>query len=416
MRGGVRSVNMNDYFLKAFGRQSTISVKTQIAEEFTELFFKELATACAINMIANTIGKCEIRTFVKGVPERGAEYYLWNYEPNPNENSSDFLQHFFSNLCYDNEALIIEVNGYLYVADSFSRRKYSFYEDVFSNIVIGELTLQKPYKSSDVIYMQLNNIDARQRLEGAYTSYGKIVAKAVRNMLRQGAQKGILDIDAATAQETKFKEKLQKLMDESFKPFFEAESAVLPLTNGYTYTDVTKQGATATPADINERINYEFEMAGRAWRIPKALILGDVSEVEKITKNFLTFAIDPITEKLGEEATRKRYGEEQFCKGNYIDINTNCIQHIDIFEQATNSDKLLSSGLYCIDELRTKLGDTAIGSDWSQRHYITKNYAEAEKMAHLGDEEGGVQSETAESALLLQAGSWIGRPQIIYLR
>lgn len=386
---GVRSVNMNDYFLKAFGRQSTISVKTQIAEEFTELFFKELATACAINMIANTIGKCEIRTFVKGVPERGAEYYLWNYEPNPNENSSDFLQHFFSNLCYDNEALIIEVNGYLYVADSFSRRKYSFYEDVFSNIVIGELTLQKPYKSSDVIYMQLNNIDARQRLEGAYTSYGKIVAKAVRNMLRQGAQKGILDIDAATAQETKFKEKLQKLMDESFKPFFEAESAVLPLTNGYTYTDVIKQGATTTPADINERINYEFEMAGRAWRIPKALILGDVSEVEKITKNFLTFAIDPITEKLGEEATRKRYGEEQFCKGNYIDINTNCIQHIDIFEQATNSDKLLYSGLYCIDELRTKLGDTAIGSDWSQEHYITKNYAEAEKMAHLGDEEGG---------------------------
>lgn len=382
-------MNMNDYFLKAFGRQSTINVKTQIEEEFTEVFFKELATACAINMIANTVGKCEIRTFVKGVPERGAEYYLWNYEPNPNENSSDFLQHFFSNLCYDNEALIIEVNGYLYVADSFSRRKYSFYEDVFSNIVIGDLTLQKTFKSSDVIYMQLNNVDARQRLEGAYTSYGKIVTKAVRNMLRQGAQKGVLNIEANMTQEPKFKEKLQKLMDESFKTFFEAGSAVLPLTNGYTYTDVTKQGASSTPADINERINYEFEMAGRAWRIPKAIMLGDVSEIEKITKNFLTFAIDPIAEKLGEEATRKRYGEEQFCEGNYIDINTNRIQHIDIFEQATNSDKLLSSGLYCIDELRVKLGDTEIGSDWSRKHYITKNYAEAEKMAHLGDEEGG---------------------------
>lgn len=382
-------MNMNDYFLKAFGRKSTINVKTQIEEEFTEVFFKELATACAINMIANTVGKCEIRTFVKGVPERGAEYYLWNYEPNPNENSSDFLQHFISNLCYDNEALIIELNGHLYVADSFSRRKYSFYEDVFSNITIGDLTLQRSYTSSEVIYMQLNNIDARQRLEGSYTSYGKTVAKAVRNMLRQGSQKGILNIDTNTSQKQDFQEKLNKLMTERFKPFYEAESAVLPLQNGYTYTDVTKQGATTTPADINERINYEFEMAGRAWRIPKALILGDVSEVEKITKNFLTFAIDPITEKLGEEATRKRYGAKQFCKGNYIDVNTNCIQHIDIFEQATNSDKLLSSGLYCIDELRTKLGDTAIGSDWSQKHYITKNYAEAEKMAHLGDTEGG---------------------------
>ena len=382
-------MNMNDYFLKAFGKQTTISVKTQIAEEFTEVFFKELATACAINMIANTIGKCEIRTFVKGVPERGEEYYLWNYEPNPNENSSDFLQHFISNLCYDNEALIIGLNGYLYVADSFSRRKYSFYEDVFSNIVIADLTLQRSYTSSEVIYMQLNNIDARQRLEGSYTSYGKTVAKSVRNMLRQGSQKGILNIDTNTSQQKDFATKLNELINERFKPFFDAASAVLPLQSGYTYTDVTKQGGTATPADINERINYEFEMAGRAWRIPKALILGDVVEVEKITKNFLTFAIDPITEKLGEEVTRKRYDAKNFRKGNYIDVNTNCIQHIDIFEQATNSDKLLSSGLYCIDELRTKLGDTAINKDWSQKHYITKNYAEAEKMAHLGDTEGG---------------------------
>ncbi|MCM1417141.1 MAG: phage portal protein [bacterium] len=382
-------MNINDYFLKAFGKQSTISVKTQIEEEITEVFFKELATACAINMIANTIGKCEIRTFVKGTPVKSAEYYLWNYEPNPNENSSDFLQHFVSNLCYDNEALIIELNGRLYVADSFSRRKYSFYEDVFSNIVIADLTLQRSYTSSEVIYMQLNNIDARRRLEGSYTSYGKTVAKSVRNMLRQGSQKGILNIDTNTSQQQDFAEKLNELINSRFKPFFDAGSAVLPLQQGYTYTDVTKQGGAPTPADLNERINYEFEMAGRAWRIPKALILGDVSEVEKITKNFLSFAIDPVTEKLGEEATRKRYGREQFCKGNYIDVNTNCIQHIDIFEQATNSDKLLSSGLYCIDELRTKLGDTAIGSDWSRKHYITKNYAEAEKMAHLGDAEGG---------------------------
>lgn len=382
-------MNMNEYFLKAFGRQSTINVKTQIEEEFTEVFFKELATACAINMIANTIGKCEIRTFVKGVPEKGEEYYLWNYEPNPNENSSDFLQHFFSNLCYENEALIVEVSGHLYVADSFCRRKYSFYQDVFSDILIGDLTLQRSYTSSEVFYMQLNNINARQRLEGSYTSYGKTVAKAVRTVLRQGAQKGILSIDAQTSQQTDFAAKLKELMDNRFKPFYDAESAVLPLTTGYTYTDVTKQGTTATPADLNERINYEFEMAGRAWRIPKALILGDVSDVEKITKNFLTFAIDPLAEKFGEEGTRKRYGVKQFRKGNYIDVNTNCIQHIDIFEQATNSDKLLSSGLYCIDELRAKLGDTAINTDWSRKHYITKNYAEAEKMAHLGDTEGG---------------------------
>lgn len=39
-----------------------------------------------------------------------------------------------------------------------------------------------------------------------------------------------------------------------------------------------------------------------------------------------------------------------------------------------------------IDELRTKLGDTALKTDWSQKHYITKNYTEAEQMDHLGQE------------------------------
>ncbi len=378
-------MNASDFFLRAFGKQATINLKTQIEEQFTEVFFKELATACAINMIANTIAKCEIRTFIKGLPVRKEEYYLWNYEPNQNENSSDMIQKFITNLCYDNEALIVEVNGKLYVADSFIRRKYAFYDDVFSNITIGDMTLQRSFQAKEVIYMQLNNLDARQRLEGSYTSYGQTVAQAIRTVLRTGGQKGILNIDAQTSAQPNFTTQLQQLMDERFKPFFESNQAVLPLTQGYTYTDVTKNAqAMPTPADLNERINYEFEMAGRAYRIPKALMLGDVSDVEKITKNFLTFAIDPICEKFGEEATRKRYGARQFANGNYIDVNTNCIQHIDIFEQATNSDKLLSSGLYCIDELRVKLGDTALGEDWSRAHYITKNYAEASQFDHLG--------------------------------
>ena len=288
--------------------------------------------------------------------------------------------------------MIIDVDGNLYVADSFTRREYAFCEDTFSNVTVKTMTLQRTFAASEVIYLQLNNIDIRQRLEGSYTSYGRTVAKAIRDVIRANGQKGILDIDSATSAGKDFTTQLQELMDNRFKPFFEANQAVLPLTSGYKYTDVTKAATLPTPADLNERINYEFEMAGRSFRIPKALMLGDVSDVEKITKNFLTFAIDPITEKLGEEATRKRYGAKQFAKGNFIDLNTNCIQHIDIFEQATNSDKLLSSGLYCIDELRTKLGDTALKTEWSTKHYITKNYADAEKMEHLGDE-GGEKEE-----------------------
>ena len=374
--------NFNELFLRAFLKKKSLSLKDPVEEIFSEIVFKELSTACAINILANTISKCEFRTFVDGEPVKHDEYYLWNIEPNQNQNSSDMLQQFITNLCYDNEALIVEVNGNLYVADSFSRRRYALYDDLFSNIVIGNITLQTTFPASDVIYCELNNIDVRRRLEGSYTSYGQTVVTAVRDVIRANGQKGILDIDATTQMRPKFTEELDILMNQRFKPFFESNQAVLPLTQGYKYTDVTK-GTPPSPSDLNERINYEFEMAGRAFRIPKAIMLGDVSDVEKITKNFLTFAIDPLADKIGEEITRKRYGIHQYVKGCYLDVNTNCIQHIDIFEQAVNADKLLASGLYCIDELRTKLGDIAIGKDWSQKHYITKNYEEAEAMKHL---------------------------------
>jgi HK97 family phage portal protein len=218
-------LNAGDFFQRAFGKNQKITLKMQIEEEITEVFFKELATACAVNMIASTIAKCEIRTFIKNEQQKKEEYFLWNYEPNQNENSSDMIQKFITNLCYDNEALIVEVNGRLYVADYFSRRQYALYDDVFSNIVIGDMTLQKTFTSSEVIYMQLNNIDVKQRLEGSYTSYGQTIAKSIRNLIRSHGQKGILDIDAQTSAQKDFTEKLQTLMDDRFKPFFEASKS-----------------------------------------------------------------------------------------------------------------------------------------------------------------------------------------------
>lgn len=373
-------MRISEYFTRAaFAGGSSVSIKTQIEDQVSEVLFKELATACAINMIANTVSKCEFRTFVENKKVKGSEYYTWNYSPNCNENSSDLVQKFITNLCYDNEALIVEVNGQLYVADSFYKKEYALKEDVFEGVSIKNLQLQKRFLSSEVIYMNLNNIDAKRRLEGSYTSYGKVVAKSIRDMLRSNGNKGILSIDAITSAQEDFAKQLSIMMNERFKPFFESNQGVLPLTNGYSYTDISK-ASNQNPSDINERINYEFELAGRSFRIPKALILGDVSDVERITKNFLTFAIDPITEKLGEEITRKRYGEKEFLKGNYLDINTNCIQHIDIFEQSTNASNLVGSGIYCINELRDKLGDTTLEGEWANKHYITKNFSDSEKL------------------------------------
>ena len=60
------------------------------------------------------------------------------------------------------------------------------------------------------------------------------------------------------------------------------------------------------------------------------------------------------------------------------------LNKIVIEDSVTGGHGEVFTNVDCIDELRTKLGDTALNKDWSQAHYITKNYAEASQFDHLG--------------------------------
>ena len=119
-----------------------------------------------------------------------------------------------------------------------------------------------------------------------------------------------------------------------------------------------------------------METVARAFNIPVSLLKGDVSDVEKITRNFLTFCIDPICEMIQTEINRKRYGKTEVAKKNYLKVDTTTVMHIDIFDIAEKIDKLIASGMYCIDELRKKLGDAELNTEESKKYWITKNYQE----------------------------------------
>ena len=67
-------------------------------------------------------------------------------------------------------------------------------------------------------------------------------------------------------------------------------------------------------------------------------------------------------------------------KAHILDIDTTCIKHIDIFGVAEKVDKLIACGTYSIDEIRRKLRDTSLNTDWSARHWMTKNYADIENV------------------------------------
>ena len=108
--------------------------------------------------------------------------------------------------------------------------------------------------------------------------------------------------------------------------------------------------------------------------------------MQEIVKVFLTFCIDPIADMIGEELTRKVYGFEGWKKGCYIKVDTSTINHIDVLDVAEKVDKLIASGVNCIDEVRAIIDYPALDSDFSKTHFITKNYDTIEN--RLKGEEG----------------------------
>src|SRR5690606_33969642 len=101
-------------------------------------------------------------TFFKGKGVQEREYYLWNIEPNKNQNSSAFLHKLIAKLYRNNECLVIEQNGQLLVADSFVRKPYALYDDVFTQVQVEDFTFDRPFNQSEVLYYKLNEENIRK--------------------------------------------------------------------------------------------------------------------------------------------------------------------------------------------------------------------------------------------------------------
>ncbi len=356
-------------------------------EKLSNLVAEELTIHAAINLIANSISKCEFKTLKNGKEYQGEEYYVWNYEPNKNQNSSQFLQELTATLLYRNECLVVENNGQLIIAESFTKEEYALKETVFSNVYRKGLTFNRDFRMSEVLYFRLNNKNIRQLLTNLCNGYNNLLEEAVDKYEKAGGEKGTLHIDAQAKGmkygNKSFEEVYEDLMNNRFKRFFNSRNAVLPLWNGFTYTKQAAEQSkksTSEMKDITDVLDEIVVTVARAFNIPVALLKGDVSDVSKVTQNFLTFCVDPLCEMLQTEINRKRYGKYQVQRGCYVRINTTTIMHVDVFEIAEKIDKLISSGMYCIDDLRKKLGETELDTEESKTYWITKNYTSIESL------------------------------------
>mgnify|MGYP005754588563 FL=1 len=340
-----------------------------------QVYIRELAFWTCVNKIANALSKCEFRTYYHHEPVKKGEYYLWNIEPNRNQNASAFLTKLIGKLYLNNEALVVESSGQLYVADDFQKTVYALFDYQFTGVTVDDFTFGKTFYQNEVLYFQLNSLDMRQLVNLLYASYNELLQYAANAYRKSRGSRGILDIDAQAQAEDDFSDTLQELTTNYFKKFFESENAVLPLYDGYKYTELqSKTYSSESTRDIKALADDIFDFTARAFSFPPSLAKGDVQDTEKATDELLTFCMDPLARMLEKEINRKRNGMAGFLAGNYLWIDTTAVKHIDIFDIAAPVDKLISSGIYSINDIRRVIGEAPIDEEWAKTHFITRNY------------------------------------------
>ena len=341
-----------------------------------EVYIRELCLWSAINTISNTISKCEFKTFQNGKEIKEREYYLFNVSPNKNQNSSAFIHKWISQLYLYNECLIIDVDDNLLIADSFQRTPYALYDDVFKGVTVGEFKFDKAFKMSEVMYYKLSEKDMKTVILGLYESYGKLISYGMKCYQKSRGNRGTLNIDAVAQSKPDFQATLEKLLNERFKTFFTAENAVLPLFNGYTFTDIgSKTYSSEGTRDIRAMMDDISDFTAKGFNIPPAMLRGDVQGTKDSVDLYLTICADPLCDMLQEEINRKRNGYSGFIAGNYLQIDTKAIKHVDLLSVSTAIDKLISSGAFCINDIRKLVGENVINEPWANQHFMTKNYA-----------------------------------------
>ena len=353
-------------------------VDTIIAELKDCLSFKLLAIHLAVSYIASTISKCEIKRFIKGVETKDKFYYLFNISPNTNENASELKFKLFYQLYIEGEALIVEHKGNLYVADSFGIEEHPLGENKFTNIAIGTETIRGSKKASDVFYFRLDNKKLSPLIDILGNNYTEILKYAVDTFKASAGEKYKLELSETKAGDPEFMKQFNEVIKQQLKDFINNPKAIYPQFKGYNLQRMGNSESKTDSSDVRNLRKEMFETVAQVLKIPVGILYGNMTNTKEIISMFITFVIEPLTKQLNEELSRKTGTMDEFLNGTYFKVDITSIIHVDLFEIAEKVDKFIGSGVYDIDEIRYKLDEKPLNTEYSKQHWMTKNYGKIE--------------------------------------
>ena len=378
-------------FLQGFFKQdpvrTSLDLETSIFELTKRISYKEYALQLCINKLASSLALCRFDTYEKGKKKHDHYWWRFNFEPNNNVNSIDFLYQIIYEMVHNEDgALIIQTDdGHLVVAESYDIYPSSLYENIYQNIQLyGGYQYERGFYEKDVLRVQLPNKKVKTLLNGVYDDYGQLIQATANAYMRERSMKLKLNIKSMFNQNFGSEEEENKFYDDlftkRFKSIFKPGDTITPLEEGLELSSIDESRASTVSGqikatEVTELFSETINLFADAFAIPRGLLKGDVADVETMTSNFITYAVRPLAKEIESEINRKLYKREAVTEGTKLKIVTNTINTNNVVSLANAADKLISATVATPNEMREELDWEPSDKESMDEFRMTKNYS-----------------------------------------
>lgn len=345
----------------------------QTEEALREISAKNMALEIVVSFVANAFSKTTFK--FKGENAQDRLYFL-NNSPNINQSGQSFLQEFAETLIHNGEAVIFEKDDQFFVADSFYREE-NITGDIFKGITKGDWSSPTDLRRDEVLYFKYKNKRLESFVHNLWSEYGSILSRLLANQKTANQIRATFELNtkknAIEDKETRIA--IKKFVSSIASKIRKDDVVVIPTSPDNKYSEVSSSGSGSSKKGISylDQVDSLKKMyvddVSSILNIPRGLILGDKADNDKNYNLFIETVVEYF-QNLFVSELNKTLTPEEYQKG--MKYSANSVRYRDIFELATNFDKLISSGAFNRNELREESGyDPIEGGD---QFLITKNY------------------------------------------
>ena len=341
-------------------------------------YLKSMALEICISFIARTVAQSVFRISQDKKRVYDDWDYLLNVRPNTDQSAAEFWQRFAYKAIFDNEILAIKTDSNdLLIADSFTRKEYAIFPDVFSDVTVKDYTFQRTFNMDEVIHITYNNEKLTKFMKGMFEDYTELYSRMIQTSMYSNQIRALAGMESSQDLSPEKLAKLQTFIEKMFNAFKTKAFAIVPKLKGFDYTELTNGTNNGRSIeDITKISDKAVEHVAQLLGIPIALLRGDLSEYETALKAYDKFCYGPFLKKISDELNNKLIEKEDYQVGRKIEVRGIVIN--DPLDKLLKVDKGVASGVITPNEGREFMNLEPSTDPAMDKHYITKNYQEAQ--------------------------------------